>query len=1092
MATTERRVVSVVFCDLVDFTGMSERMDPEDVAGIQETYFDLAAHLVAEHGGHVEKFIGDAVVASFGALRTDDDDPVRAVRAALALVDAVATAERRLSLPAGTLRVRAGVDTGNVVVTRDDEGWRVTGDTVNTAARLQAAAPPGEVLLGPETAFGVAHVFVVEPAGTLTLKGKAAPVPTWRVVGGRADRVRGLGLHGLRAPLLGRAAPLAELERRLAAAGQVPAEDSVVVVAPPGVGKTRLVQELADRASAAGHAVWSVQLGVQADRGYGALRPLLAGAVAALTAPVDAPADGAEHTGPPDAGTAGDAPADVLAHRLAEALERRDFGPAHAAAHARRTTDLLARRPLDAEPADLYPAWTAVLDAVPGPAPVWVLEDFHLAAADLRAFARHAVGHPRPGGRLVVLTARPAGLDDDGPRLSAALHLPPLDGASTRLLVEHLVGAGTVPDDLLDGAVAASGGNPLFVEELLRSWIRDGVLRRAGAGWTFAGGDVEVPSTVHAIYQGQLDALSRASRSVVERGSVPGVSFPIDALPSLGVPEPSRTVDDLTRAGLLTGPHVHPVTDRAYTYRHVLLRDTAYGSMARRHRAELHHRFARWLLAQRDDADELVGTHLALAVETLPATASGLSDGTPVAEVAADAADALERAATAALVSSPQRAADLVARALDLPGEQAGADRLRRRLLLAEAERRSGRLEAAMAAFATAAEQARAREDTTALVTAALGHEDALFASRLPRSVHGAVSVALLRAAEAALPPTDLVGRAATLAALGRALVYGDDPTGAEVCARAVALAEAAGDRAALARALLAQRAAQTGPERLTERLVAGRRTLDAADATDDHELRLEAARLHLLDLLESGDVVAADAVQERAAGLVAELGRPLYFWYPPMWRAARALLVEDPRAAELVDAFRDVARRAHYADVDQVWAAQRMRLLLDAGDPAAALEVVQPFIERWPQRWSFAGALLRARLGDHEAASRHLALHADAGFENVVRDLSWGYVMTHLAEAAHLLGDAGAAARAAELLTPWAGHVVVLGSGALVVGSACRSLGLALATAGDREGAVRRLEEAAALDARVGATALAERSLAALDAVRLGATVRP
>ncbi|WP_199424162.1 adenylate/guanylate cyclase domain-containing protein [Actinotalea solisilvae] len=1069
MATTERRVVSVVFCDVVDFTGMSEALDPEDVAGIQEAYFERAARVVAEHDGHVEKFIGDAVMATFGTLRTDDDDPVRAARAGLALVEAASAAEDELGLERGTLRVRVGVDTGNVVVTRDDDGWRVTGDTVNTAARLQAAAAPGEVLLGPETAFGAAHVLVVEPGATLTLKGKAAPLPTWRVVAPRPERVRGLGLHGLRAPLLGREAPLAELEAHLERAGVARADDAVLLVAPPGVGKTRLVAELAARAAAARHATWTVQLGVQPDRGYGALVPLLEAAVASLVG----------------TGAEGGAP---VADHLADALVARGFAPEHGAAHARRTAALLAREQLGEEPADLYTAWTTVLDAVEGPPPVWVVEDVHLAAPDLRAFLRHAVAHPRRGGRLVVLTGRPAGLAPEDLPPATTLHLPPLDDVATRALVEHLVGAGVVPDDFLTSVVAASGGNPLFVEELLRSWIQAGVLTRDDGPWAFQGGDVEVPSTVHAIYQGQLDALPGASRSVVERGSVPGVSFPLEALPTLGVQDPLATVDDLTRSGLLSGPHEDRVSDRAYTYRHVLLRDTAYGSMARRHRAELHVRFARWLRDRRDDADELVGAHLALAVETLPTTAAGLADGTTPATLAAEAADALEAAARDALVSSPQRAADLVARALDLPGLQAGADRLRRRLLLGEAERRSNRLEPAMTAFATAAEQALAREDADALLEAALGHESALFASRLPRTEHGARSVRLLRAAEAALPPEDRTRRSRVLAALGRALVFAGDAAGAAVCEQAVVLAEASGDPAAIAGALLAQRPAQAGPALLARRLEAGRRTLAAADATEDLELRLEAERLHLLDTLEHGDLAAADAAQERATDLVARLGRPLWFWYPPMWRAARALLAGDlARAEGLVEAFRDEGRRAHYADVAQVWAIQRMRWLLDAGRPEDALDVVEPFVARDPTRWSFASAVVLARLGDAAAARRHVAVHRDVGLGERVGDLSWSTTTTYLAEAAHRVGDVESARALAGLLAPWAGHVVVLGSGALVLGSASYPLGLALATAGDRDAAVRSLEEAVRQDEALGAVRLAAEARAALERVRAG-----
>ncbi|WP_034225370.1 adenylate/guanylate cyclase domain-containing protein, partial [Actinotalea ferrariae] len=183
MPSVDRRVVTVLFADLADFTGMTERLDAEDVARVQEAYFALAEAAVTAEAGLVEKFIGDAVMATFGTTRAADDDALRAVRAGRRLVAAVADLDRRLGM-AGALRVRVGVDTGVVVVTRRAGGWRVTGDTVNTAARLQAAAEPGQVLVGPQTALAVEDDVDLVPAGDRALKGKAAPVPTWVVAPG--------------------------------------------------------------------------------------------------------------------------------------------------------------------------------------------------------------------------------------------------------------------------------------------------------------------------------------------------------------------------------------------------------------------------------------------------------------------------------------------------------------------------------------------------------------------------------------------------------------------------------------------------------------------------------------------------------------------------------------------------------------------------------------------------------------------------------------------------------------------------------------------------------------------------------------------
>ena len=1055
MGTAERRVVSVVFADLADFTGLSERLDAEDVAFIQDSWFALAAEAIADAGGSVEKFIGDAVMATFGAASADDTDPVRAVRGALTIARETARLEGRLGLPPGTVRVRVGVNTGEVVVTRSAGGSRVTGDVVNTAARLQAEAPPGSLLLGPETAFGVAHVFLLEEHGALVLKGKAAPVTAWRVVQERAEPRRGLSLHGLRSPLVGRADELAAFDDLLAEAELHPGV--VLLLAPPGVGKSRLVEEFCAGAAATGHPSWRVRLGDETDRGYGAVARLLRGAGSTLW---------------PDGDVAGG---------TAAALRSGGYDAGHADVLAGHVAALVAGAPLTGEPVDLYAAWTAALDAVPGPAPIWVVEDLHLAEPDLRAFLAAAVRSPRAGGRLVVLTARPTGsLDgaDEAVPGVPVVNLEPLSPPATRQMVTALLGS-SLRRGAVEGIVAASGGNPLFVEELLRWWIESDVLRRAPDGsWVLTeDAGTAPPSTVHAIYQGQLDALHDRLREVVERGSVPGVTFPAPALPALGVAEPAAPLSDLTGAGLLAGPHPHQIGDDAYTYRHALLRDTAYGSLARLDRARLHVRFARWAEAS-GATPETVGDHLALAVELLPATAREVDAHLPVAAVAAEAADRLERAAAAHLLPSPQRAAALLSRALSLPGGTA-ADALRRRLALGEAERRAGRLEQAMEVLAAAGTAAVDAGDVGALVTAALGYESALFASRLPRERWGSRSLELLRAAAAALPPEDRSTLSRVLAALGQALFYGGDTgPGAQTLEQAVRLAEAGGDDAALAAALLARRSAWAGPEHLPNRLADAPRIARAAEATGDLELQLEAARLHLVDVLKAEDLAAAGAAQARAEELVERLGRPLYFWYPPLWRAMRALAEGDLAAADgLVETFRAEGRRAHYGDVDKVWLALRLQLLLATGDVAPLLAPLREQAAEYPWRWSFALALVHARLGDRDPAAGHLADAVGDGYARVPRDLSRAYVLAHLAEVAAVLQDAEVARTVGGLLLPWAGQAIVLGSGAVYLGSGAHHLGLCLRTSGDLGGAVDMFRVAVAANERAGARGLATRS---------------
>ncbi len=252
----------------------------------------------------------------------------------------------------------------------------------------------------------------------------------------------------------------------------------------------------------------------------------------------------------------------------------------------------------------------------------------------------------------------------------------------------------------------------------------------------------------------------------------------------------------------------------------------------------------------------------------------------------------------------------------------------------------------------------------------------------------------------------------------------------------------------ALARALLARRSARTGPDQLRVRCKDGARTAEAAGKTDDLELQLEAARLHVVDVLESGDLAAAAEAEQQAEDLVGRLGRPLYFCYPPMWRAMHALAVGDYGAADpLIERFRSDARRANYGAVDQVWLAQRMRLQLDTDGAESVLPFAEHWAEQLPQSWSSAPALLHALEGRQEESRRHFAVSAADDFAHVPRTLSWAYVMAQLREVAALLADADSARALRRHLAPWAHQAIVVSSGALYLGSGAHYLGLCLRT---------------------------------------------
>jgi class 3 adenylate cyclase len=639
----ERRIVTVLFVDLVGFTSLSERLDAEDVTIVQDAYFEAVREAVDRHGGLLEKFVGDAAMAVFGAPTGRDDDAERAVGAGLALVAAIERVGAQLGLEPGTLRLRVGIASGEAVYGEATaERGPVTGDTVNVAARLQAAAEPGTVVVGEVTALAVGEAVELESVGPLELKGKAEPVRAWRVAGFRAERSREAALGDLRAPMIGRDAELARL------LGGVGGETRLVlVVAPPGVGKSRLLTELAAGAAGSGAAVLRAQL-----------RP-------DLLSPFEPVGQLVRSAGLTDA---------------AERLRAAGIGDARAAVVLEALEDVVA--PAGAAPAEaverdlLFDAWLAGLAALAGTAPsAWLVEDVHWASPDLLAFLAHATA--AGGGRLVVATARPSLLESapDWCATAELLHLAPLPPADVSELVHALVGDSLGPE-LVERIAERSGGNALFVEELLRAWIGTGVLSRdERGGWSLSADPEEVglPPTVQAIYAAQLDDLAPAARTAARHASVAGRRFPLDSLAALAVTDGAEAVAALERRALVGEPRDEAALGRTLRFRHALLRDTAYASLARADRATLHLDFADWLGIRPPDAlpalAEVIARHYAAAIETAPALAAAVG-GRERAAIGAAAAEWFERASdVAAGVAAWESARALAERSLELTAE---------------------------------------------------------------------------------------------------------------------------------------------------------------------------------------------------------------------------------------------------------------------------------------------------------------------------------------------------------------------------------------------------------------------------------------
>jgi len=547
----QRKVVTVLFCDVTGSTALGESVDAEALRGLLARYFERMKSIVERHGGVVEKFIGDAVMAVFGIPAVHEDDAVRALRAAV---------EMQAALPELGIEGRVGVCTGEVVTGTEER--LATGDPVNVAARLQAAAEPGEILLGETTLRLAGDAVEVDAVEPLSLKGKSKPVPAWRLVAVSTAAAE----RRFDSLLVGRERELALVGEAWERARGGPGCQLITVVGAAGVGKSRLVAEfLAGRADAIvvrgrclsygeGITYWPVvEVLKQLDerRSRLELDPTAADALAVLL------------------GRDGTSSTDELAWAFRKLLEA-----------------VAAEQPL-----------LAVFDDIQ-----WG-EDVFLDLLEHVAFL--STGAPI----LLLCMARPELLDRRS-GWSGVLRLQPLGADEAEALMEARFSGQEVDADVRSRILRAAGGNPLFVEEM--------------AAMVHASGDgaVEVPPTLQALLAARLDQLDRPERSVLERGAVEGEVFHHGVVQAL-TPEQPRLTPQLTalvRKELIRPDRATFAGDDAFRFRHLLMRDAAYEALPKAERAQLHERFADWLAehgTELIELDELLGYHLEQAYRYL-------------------------------------------------------------------------------------------------------------------------------------------------------------------------------------------------------------------------------------------------------------------------------------------------------------------------------------------------------------------------------------------------------------------------------------------------------------------------------------------
>jgi class 3 adenylate cyclase len=585
MPAEERKLATVLFADLVGSTALAGDQDPERVRALLDRFYDAMAAEVERAGGTVEKFVGDAVMAAFGAPAAHEDDAERALHAALGM-------QRRMAeLFGGRLALRIGVNTGDVVVGRPREGSSfVTGDAVNVCARLEQAATPGEILVGERTVAAARGAFEFAKPVRVEAKGKPEGVVCRRLVR-VLSRMRPRGISGLQPVFVGRGGELADLQRAYGLVVTTARPHLVTVAGDAGVGKTRLVGEFwrwlggekhrpllrSGRCLSYGHGITYWPLGEVLKEHFRILDS---------------------------------DPADVMAGRVAS---REGLGLTLGLAPPEGMHPLTVRDRLQT-------AWVGFLQELTSERPVVVLvEDLHWAGdelCDLLAMLAERVEGPL----LLVVTGRPELLDQrpGWPAGGSLLRLEALPAAEAEQLVGALLGS-DCPAPIRELVADRAEGNPFFVEELIATLAGRGVLTRSGSGWSFGElpAGFSVPDTVQAALAARIDLLSRTGKAALQTAAVIGRVFwsgPVCELvegadPQFGVLQERYFVLPHARSSI--------EGQREWLIKHALTRQVAYESLLRAKRALLHARFAQWLERNGEGEDEfapLLAHHYAAAV----------------------------------------------------------------------------------------------------------------------------------------------------------------------------------------------------------------------------------------------------------------------------------------------------------------------------------------------------------------------------------------------------------------------------------------------------------------------------------------------
>jgi class 3 adenylate cyclase/tetratricopeptide (TPR) repeat protein len=679
----ERRLVSVLFADLVGFTTLSESRDAEEVRELLSRYFDTCRRLVELYGGTVEKFIGDAVMAVWGTPTATEDDAERAVRVGLDLVAAVSALGDEVGAP--ELRARAGVLTGEAAVTigAEDQGM-VAGDLVNTASRIQSVAEPGTVLVGEATRRASEAAVAYAAAGEHELKGKAEPVQLWRalrITSGRQGTLKGTGLE---APFVGRDRELRQIKDLFHVSADERRAQLVSVTGVAGIGKSRLAWEFYKYFDGIAETVyWHRGRCLSYGEGvtYWALADMVRMRCRIAEDEEPASAQAKLHA--------------TLEEHILDSEERGFLEPR--LAHLLGVAEHQAR-----DQQDLFAAWRLFFERLAESYPtVLAFEDMQWADASLLDFVEYLLDWSRNHPILVITLARPELLErrptwGAGQRSFTSLYLEPLPPEAMEALLSGLVPG--LPDTLRDRILDRAEGVPLYAVETVRMLFDRGLLVQEGSAYRLVGAveALEVPETLHALIAARLDGLAPEERRLLQDAAVLGKTFPKDALGALAGAEVEldTLLGSLVRKEVL-GVQADPRSPEhgQYGFLQDLVRHVAYETLSRRERRAKHlsaaEAMSRAFAADEDEVVEVIASHYLAAHEAAPdAEDAGEIKGKAQAmlvragvraESLAAAAEARRYFAQAAeLAQTPSERAALIGRAGDMAARAGDPESARR------------------------------------------------------------------------------------------------------------------------------------------------------------------------------------------------------------------------------------------------------------------------------------------------------------------------------------------------------------------------------------------------------------------------------